>query len=88
MAEENKITTIKIQKQTKSRLDKLKEHERETYEQILRKMLFILNTTRKNPESATKIIKRIDKNIKRKSRYTKVNKPSIKPTTQQNKNSN
>ena len=37
------ITTIKLDKETKSRLDKLKEHKRETYDEILRKMLGILN---------------------------------------------
>jgi len=61
------ITTIKIEKTTKSRLDKLKEYERETYNQLIKKILHILNTFRKNPEVANRILKNIDKNIKRKN---------------------
>ncbi len=65
------ITTIKLQKETKTRLENLKEHERETYEQVIKKILYILNQIRKNPETANKILKRIDGNIKRKERYLK-----------------
>ena len=61
------ITTIKIHKETKERLNKLKEHNRETYDQILRKILFILNTSKKNPEKAHKLLIRIDSTIKRKN---------------------
>ena len=66
---ENNTTTIKINRETKQRLDKLKEHGRETYEQILRKILFILNIIKKNPEKAQKILNRVDKGIKRKEKY-------------------
>ncbi len=64
------ITTIKISKETKQRLDKLKEHARETYEQILRKMLFILNISKKEPEKAKKILNKIDSLIKQKQEYS------------------
>ncbi len=63
------ITTIKIHKQTKERLDRLKEHERETYEQVLRKILFILNLSKKNPEKATRLFRKLDSAIKRKEQY-------------------
>ena len=66
------ITTIKLHKETKERLDKLKEHDRETYDQILRKILFILNTSRKNPEKAQNLMNRIDRVIKIKKQNTKV----------------
>lgn len=66
------ITTIKIHKGTKTRLDRLKEHERETYEQVLRKILFILNLSKKNPEKAQRIFNKIDSVIKRKEKYTEV----------------
>ena len=46
------ITTIKLQKKTKSRLDKFKTHRRETYEDILQKILDLLNTCRIHPEKA------------------------------------
>tara|TARA_Y100000034_G_C6719893_1_gene318463 strand:+ start:332 stop:607 length:276 start_codon:yes stop_codon:yes gene_type:complete len=61
------ITTIKLQRQTKARLEHLKEHERETYDQTIRKILYILNRTRKDPVSGNRLLSRIDKNIKRKS---------------------
>ena len=61
-------------------------HERETYEQTIRKMLFILNTIRKSPESANKILRKIDKNTKRKNEYTKVNQEQIKKNSKPNSN--
>ena len=66
-----RITTIKIQKQTKARLEHLKEHERETYEQVIRKILYILNRTRKDPVSSNRLLSKIDKNIQRRTGYTK-----------------
>ncbi len=61
----NQITTIKLRKETKRRLEKLKEHPRETYDDIIRKMLFILNTVKKEPEEAKEILERIDELRKR-----------------------
>ena len=69
-----RITTIKIQKQTKARLEHLKEHERETYEQVIRKILYILNRTRKDPVSANRLLSRIDNSIKRKFIHNKKQK--------------
>jgi len=62
----NNITTIKINKETKERLDRLKEYKRETYDEVLRKVLFILNVSKKNPEKATQLFRRLDSIIKRK----------------------
>ena len=67
-----KVTTIKINKETKRRLDGLKEHNRETYDQILRKILFILNISKKNPEKARKLLNKIDSSIKIRQPYTEV----------------
>ena len=61
------ITTIKLQRQTKARLEHLKEHERETYDQAIRKILYILNRIRKDPVSGNRLLSRIDQNIKRKT---------------------
>jgi hypothetical protein len=66
------ITTIKITKETKNRLDRLKEYPRETYEEVLKKLFYILNTSKKNPERAQRIFKKIDTTIKRKERYSEV----------------
>lgn len=55
-----KITTLKLEQETKNRLDKLREHKRETYEEIIRKILFILNKVRIEPEKAQGILEIID----------------------------
>jgi len=73
MARED-ITTIKLEKQTKSRLDKLKEHEKESYNHVLRKMLHILNLVRKDPLLGNKVLNNIDQSIKfRKIREKQIN---------------
>ena len=54
-----KITTIKLLEETKTRLEKLREHKKESYDNILRKILYILNVSRDDPEKAKKILERI-----------------------------
>jgi hypothetical protein len=66
-------TTIKITRKTKQRLDNLKEYDRETFEEVIRKVLHILNRIRKDPVSANRILQGIDKNIRRKRSYLKTN---------------
>jgi len=66
-----KITTIKLDAETKERLDHLKEHERETYDQVIKKMLHILNEIRKDPISGNRFLGKIDSNIRRKQAYEK-----------------
>lgn len=63
---EEKITTIKIKKDTKLRLDHFKEYKRESYEEIVEKILHILNVVRGNPEGAQSILRNIDLKLKRK----------------------
>ena len=46
------VTTIKIYKKTKERLEKLRSYKRESYDEILQKMLEILNLCRLDPEKA------------------------------------
>ena len=65
MTKEN-ITTLKLEKQTKLRLDRFKEHERESYNQVLKKILHILNLVRKDPILAERVLETIDKHIRRK----------------------
>lgn len=75
------VTTIKIKKDTKSRLDKLREYERESYEDLIKKVLGILNVLKADHSKARSILSNI--NIKRlqlnaSKRYTKEQKePSI-----------
>ena len=59
------ITTIKLKKETKLRLEKLREHRRESYDEILRKVLWILNTARIDPEKSKETLEKIDEIRKR-----------------------
>ena len=56
---EGKITTIKLLEETKLRIEKLREHKRESYDDILRKILYVLNAARESPEKAKRILERI-----------------------------
>ena len=60
----DEITTIKVYRKTKDRLDKLRIHRRESYEEIIEKMLNILNICRVNPESAQNKLKNIERQKK------------------------
>jgi len=64
-AKSSKITTIKLDTQTKARLDKLKEHEHETYNNLINKVLNILNICVKNPSLASGILRDISRTKKR-----------------------
>jgi len=59
------ITTIKLGKNTKERLGHLRVYHRETFEEILQKMLGILNICRVNPERARARLMAIDRQRKR-----------------------
>jgi hypothetical protein len=63
----NKITTIKLLRETKNRLDKLRIHKRETYDEILQRTLGILNLTRVNPERAQTRLRVIERRTRRKN---------------------
>jgi hypothetical protein len=54
------ITTIKLHKETKERIDKLKENHNESYDDLLRKMFYILNNVRENPEKGKRILEQIE----------------------------
>ncbi|MSS75088.1 hypothetical protein EXS73_02660 [Candidatus Pacearchaeota archaeon] len=57
----HKITTIKLSEETKSRIDHLKRYPRETYEEILVRMLELLSLTRHSPERARISLIKLDK---------------------------
>jgi len=50
--ETRKITTIKLYKETKERIDKFRSYKRESYDEIMQKILEILNLSRASPERA------------------------------------
>ncbi len=68
------VTSIQISDELKDALKLRKMHERETYEQVIRKILYILNQIRKDPISGNRLLGKIDRNIKRKNKYTKSEK--------------
>jgi len=55
---EEKITTIKLLEETKLRIEKLREHKRESYDDILKKILYVLNLARDSPEKAKRVLER------------------------------
>lgn len=55
-----KITTIKLEEETKQRLEKLREYKKESYDEILKKILGILNIVKLEPERARNVLNRID----------------------------
>ncbi|MBX4195962.1 hypothetical protein KW805_00025 [Candidatus Pacearchaeota archaeon] len=57
-------TTIKLNKSTKKRLDSFKEYKRETYEEILDKILYILNVCKMSPLKARVKLIKIDRQHK------------------------
>lgn len=67
MAEQisNEITTIKLSKKTKQRLDKLKVYKRESYEEIVQKILDILNICRVSPERAQRRLILLERQMRR-----------------------
>ncbi len=52
MVDISKITTIKLDKTTKFRLDKLKVHKKESYDEVIQMVLYILNLCKANPMAA------------------------------------
>jgi len=60
-----KITTIKISTETRERLGKLREYDRETFNDVLNKIFYILNTCKKDPEKSQRLLINIDRRIKR-----------------------
>lgn len=59
------ITTIKLAKKTKERLDHLKEHDTESYDNIINKALNIINICLSKPLLANRILRDIERNRKR-----------------------
>ncbi len=70
-------TTIKLSKETKSRLDHLKEYKRESYEEILQKILDILNTCRMSPMRARGKLIAIDRHRRRQNKEQIIQKKTL-----------
>jgi len=61
----NKITTIKISGSTKERIERLRLYPRETYEEVMQRILEILNISRISPERAQMKLIAFDKQKRR-----------------------
>ncbi len=60
-----RITTIKLSDETKDRIEHLRVYKRESYDEILKKILEVLNLCRTDPEKARLLLILIDKERKR-----------------------
>ncbi len=54
-------TTIKIRKDTKSGLDRLREYRNESYDELIKKMLYITETSKTHPELSREAVEAIEK---------------------------
>jgi hypothetical protein len=53
-------TTIKIQKETKSQIDKFREYRNESYDDVIKKLIYIVKNLSKEPELSKETIKAIE----------------------------
>lgn len=65
-----RITTIKLEKKTKERLERLKIHPKESYNEAIKKALEILNICRQNPLKGREKLMEIDRLHARISLFT------------------
>jgi hypothetical protein len=67
----SKITTIKVDASTKERMEHLRVYKRESYDEIMKNILEVLNICRVNPERARSRLILIDKERKRNLKESK-----------------
>ncbi|MCX6707737.1 MAG: hypothetical protein NT001_06385 [Candidatus Woesearchaeota archaeon] len=53
-------TTIKIHEETKSELDMFREYKNESYDEVIRKVIFVAKKSRKEPKLSQETLKAID----------------------------
>jgi len=53
-------TTIKIQNDTKSQIDQFREYKNESYDEVIKKLIFIVKNLKKEPELSKETIKAIE----------------------------
>jgi len=58
-------TTIKIHKETKAEIDKFREYKNESYDEVLRKILYVVKQIKKDPDLSKETIKAIEEARKR-----------------------
>ena len=55
------VTTIKISQNTKSELDQFREYKNESYDELVRKLIFVAKKVAKEPELSRETIEAIEK---------------------------
>jgi predicted transcriptional regulator len=58
-------TTIKIHKDTKSEIDRFREYKNESYDEVLKKLIYIVKSIKKDPELSKEAIQAIESARKR-----------------------
>ena len=53
-------TTIKIHKETKAAIDQFREYKNESYDEVLKKLIYIVKKLKKEPELSKETIKAIE----------------------------
>jgi len=53
-------TTIKIHKETKAEIDQFREYKNESYDEILKKLIYIVKNLKKEPELSKETIEAIE----------------------------
>jgi hypothetical protein len=54
-------TTVKLHEETKEQLDLFREYKNESYDEVIRKMIYIAKTCKKRPELSQEVLLAIDK---------------------------
>ena len=54
-------TTIKIHKDTKMQIDKFREYKNESYDEVLKKLIYIAKKAKSEPELSQKTVESIEK---------------------------
>ena len=54
-------TTIKVHEDTKHRLDRFREYKNESYDEVIKKMIYIAEICKKTPELSQEAIKDIER---------------------------
>ena len=53
-------TTIKIHKETKAEIDQFREYKNESYDEVLKKLIYIVKKIKKEPELSKETLKAIE----------------------------
>jgi len=55
------ITTLRVRVETKNELDKFKEHLNESYDEVIKKVIYIAKTSKSEPQLSRETMEQIEK---------------------------